>query len=737
MQLTSLAARILALVVVIASGGCSQRTEPEAEGDTIGHQRALAEAVVTAGAVDASRLANASAEPEEWFTSGRDAEGTYYSPLTTINDGNVGRLGFAWDFALGTRRGLEATPIVVDGVMYFSGNWGRVYALDARTGASRWSFDPQVDGQVGRDACCDVVNRGIAVWRGKVYVAALDGRLIALDAGTGRPVWSVDTIEKNPRYHYTTSGTPQIAGQVVVIGNAGADLGARGYLTAYDLDSGAQRWRFYTVPHDPRKGPQESPALERAAQTWDPDGDWSGGAGGTAWDGMAYDRELGLVYVGTGNGAKYNARRRSPRGGDNLYLASIIALDAATGEMKWFFQQVPAESWDYTATQKFILADLAIDGRTRKVIMQAPKNGFFYVLDRATGELISARNHTYVNWTKGLDPRTGRPTPNPAADHTGTARLVYPSMAGAHTWAPMAFNPKTGLVYIPTIDAGFVYIDLANRPLNGIDGYWDTYGIPVEDYDPAALKSLFGGLPSLAELARISGGPNPPRSAVSVRAWDPIHQRTVWQHTRPGLWQQGGVMTTAGNLVISGGPDGYLDVYAADDGRVLKRVEMGTSLMAAPMTYAVDGVQYVAVLAGYGGGGGFSFPPDSAAFKYGNAGRVVALKLDGGAVPKPDSVLDAPFPAAPARVGTPSQVASGERLYNRHCARCHVFGRGLMPDLRRSPAIASDDALQAIVLKGALRPLGMASFSDVLSAQDVVALRAYLVDAAHAAQTPQ
>ncbi len=685
------------------------------------------------GQLDAQRLAGAEAEPGQWFTSGRDGAGTYYSPLTLIDRSNVARLGFAWDYALGTKRGLEATPVVIDGVMYVVGNWGRTYALDARTGRELWTHVPDVDGQWGRHACCDAVNRGLSVWRGKVYVAALDGYLYALDAGTGRELWKMDTLlGRAQQVPYTTSGTPLIAGDVVVIGNAGADFGVRGYVTAYDLETGAQKWRFFTVPRDPALGPQDQPHLVEAARTWDPRGDWSRGGGGTAWDGLAYDPQLKLVYIGTGNASPYSRRQRSPAGGDNLYLASIVAVHAGDGTLAWHYQQVPGESWDYTATMKMIFADLDIDGHVRKVLMQAPKNGFFYVLDRATGELLSAKNFTYVNWTRGIDPKTGRPIPNPKADYAASPKLIFPGQAGAHNWQPMSFSPQTGLVYIPVIDAPMVYIETAQRPAGLIEGMFTVPGIPPEGYDPAAMKSLFGKLPALDALARESGGPA--RSLGELRAWDPVQQKVVWSQPGFSVWD-GGVMSTAGRLVFRGDAAGVLSVYDADSGKVLHRIDVGTSMMAAPMTYSIDGEQYVAVLAGFGGGGGFGFPPDSAAYRYGNAGRVVVFKLGGGPVPRPAPWVDTPIPAPPAMQASAATLQHGEVLYNRYCARCHLFGRGLLPDLRRMTA-DTHERFQDIVLKGAYVPLGMARWDDVLGPTDADAIHAYVIAQARAAAAP-
>ncbi|MFO1409735.1 MAG: c-type cytochrome [Steroidobacteraceae bacterium] len=392
------------------------------------------------------------------------------------------------------------------------------------------------------------------------------------------------------------------------------------------------------------------------------------------------------------------------------------------GSLAWYYQEVPGERWDYTATMKMILADLEIGGRTRKVLMQAPKDGFFYVLDRATGELISAKNFTFVNWAKGIDAKTGRPIPNPAADYHGGAKLVYPSQAGAHNWQPMSYDPDTGLVYIPTIDMPMVYIDTAKRPAGLVEGAFTVPGIPPEAYDPAGMRSLFGPLPTLEELAKRGGDWRAPKSRGELRAWDPIAGRIAWAQPGASFWD-GGAMSTAGGLVFRGDAAGFLNVYAATDGRQLAHIEVGSSIMAAPMTYSIGGEQYVAVMAGYGGGGGFAFPPDSAAYQRGNQGRIIVLKLGGGAVPLPPPLVDAPMPRPPAGSADAATIARGEVLYNRYCGRCHVFGRGLLPDLRRMSA-ATQENFQRIVFEGAYVPKGMGRWDDVLARADADAIHA-------------
>ena len=400
--------------------------------------------------VDGPRIIAADKEPGNWMSTGRTYDEQRYSPLNKISDQNVGKLGLAWSYKLDLDRGVEATPIVVDGVMYTTGPFSVVYALDARDGKLLWKYDPKSDRNRAGEACCDAVNRGVAVWKGKVYVGVLDGRLEAIDAKTGQRAWSVDTRADHKR-SYTITGAPRVVNGKVVIGNGGAEFGVRGYVTAYDAETGKQAWRFFTVPGDP-KLPPEDKAMEIAAKTWHGDAFVEQGGGGTAWDSFAFDPELNLLYIGVGNGSMWDPKWRSQAKGDNLFLSSIVAVNADTGEYARHYQTTPGDAWDYTATQHMILAELPIDGKPRKVLMQAPKNGFFYVIDRATGELLSAKGIVPQSWTKGMDMKTGRPIldeENAAYWKNGKRNLVTPAFWGAHDWQPMSYNPNTGLVYIP------------------------------------------------------------------------------------------------------------------------------------------------------------------------------------------------------------------------------------------------------------------------------------------------
>ena len=684
--------------------------------------------------VDQARLKAADAEPQNWFTLGRDGNQTNFSPLSTIDAGNVDRLGFAWSYDLATARGQEATPIVVDGVMYTSGTWGYVYAVDAATGKQLWLFDPHADPRAARNPCCDLVNRGVAVWKGKVFVASVDGHLHAIDAKTGKEIWDVDTIIDHAQ-SYSSTGAVYMAGDLAVIGNSGADMdhgAVRGYVSAYDIETGKLKWRFFTVPGAPGQ-PYENPALAIADKTWDPhrSADYKGG--GTVWNAFAYDPDLNLLYFGTANAAPYDLRLLGPSQGDTLFTASILAVHADSGNLAWYFQTTPGDHWDYDAVQQLILADLKIGGTDHHVIMQANKNGFFYILDRQTGKLLSVKDYAYVNWASGIDMQTGRPILTPQADWYSEPKNVYPSWAGAHTWPPMSFNPKMGLVYIPVIDTPAVWVNL---PENGgivkyLNGFFTTNGIfPDDTYDATALKRDFGPLPDLKTLQGT-------RKVKLVRelllAWDPIAQKTVWeQETSSGVrGYDGGVLSTASNLVFQGRGSGELWVYAADTGKVLKTIQTGSHIMAAPMTFAVNGEQYVAVQVGYGGTNiaGYTIPPSSAAAKYENVNRIIAFKLGGGEVPKPPARSDTAFPKPPENTASAAEIEHGEIKFVEQCSRCHVFGPSITPDLRKIPPVIHDQ-FKNIVLKGALAPAGMESFSDILSDADVDAIHAYLIDQA-------
>ncbi len=651
--------------------------------------------------IEDAALANADADDDNWLTYGRTYKEQRHSPLTDINEETVARLGLAWSYDVGNVRVLEATPLVVGGVMYTTSAWSVLHAIDAVTGEQRWIYDPVVNRAHIRFACCDAVNRGPAVYRGKVYVATLDGRLVAVAAESGEPVWEVQTTPKGKAY--TITGAPRIAAGRVLIGNGGAEFGVRGYVSAYDAETGDLDWRVYTVPGNPADG-FESEALEAAAKTWNGEW-WQAGGGGTAWDAIVYDHELDMVYIGVGNGSPWYSRIRSPGGGDNLYLSSILAVRASDGEYVWHYQTTPGDNWDYTATQPLMLAELEIDGRERRVIMQAPKNGFFYVIDRETGEFLSGTPFTDITWATGMG-ENGRPIENPAARELAGGVFVQPGPNGAHNWHPMSYNPNTGFVYFPVYDHSF--------PHRVEDGwaYDPRTGNLGLNYDPASADGV-----DVVATGRLL-------------AWDPAAGREAWRVAQP-VPVSGGTLSTEGNLVFQGRGDGTLSAYRATDGEPLWEFKQETGIAAPPITYQVDDTQYVAVLAGWGGPEVLINTP----LGRGEVGpsRVLVFALDGTAGLPPAEPASPPIAAPAFRLSaTIADVEEGERLYSETCMFCHgenVVSSGATPDLRRAPT-AVHESFADIVLGGVREPLGMPAFDDILNADDVRRIQAYVLSRA-------
>ncbi|HXY52264.1 MAG TPA: PQQ-dependent dehydrogenase, methanol/ethanol family [Terriglobales bacterium] len=659
--------------------------------------------------VDTARIIAADNAPGNWMTHGRTYSEQRFSPLQQINDHNVSQLGLEWFYDLDTHRGQEATPIVLDGVLYFTTAWSKVVALNAATGAELWTYDPQVPPEWAVNACCDVVNRGVAIWKRTVIFATLDGRLIALDAKTGKPVWETLTIDRS--YRYTITGAPRVMKGEVIIGNGGAEMSVRGYVSAYDADNGKMVWRFYTVPGDPSK-PFENPILEKAAKTWTGEW-WKFGGGGTVWDSIVYDPGLDLLYLGVGNGSPWNWHIRSPRGGDNLFLSSIVALKPDTGEYVWHYQETPAEMWDYTASQQIMLADVMIDGRPRKVLFHAPKNGIFYVLDRGTGELISAKPYTYINWASGIDMKTGRPVETAIARYPGKDPApVVPGPLGAHSWQPMSYSPLTGLVYIPVNDVGFKYKAAEHFEFKTLAA---NYGIDVVaagmPQDPKIREAI---------LSTVKG---------KLVAWDPLQQKQVWSRDRPGPWN-GGTLATAGNLVFEGTASGRFEAYRANTGEQLWSFDAQTGVMAGPVSYTVSGEQYVAVLAGWGGV--FPLVAGEVSFRSGhvrNVSRMLVFKLRGRTALPPLPEVEQPKLDPPKLTASTAEVARGEQVFQRFCASCHgdvAVSGGVLPDLRYSSTLGNEQWF-SIVLGGMLKSNGMVSFAKELSHEDAKAVRSYVI----------
>ena len=674
------------------------------------------------GLIDDKRIIEAEGEPENWIAHGRTYEEQRFSPLTKINKESVSDLGLAWYKDMGTNRALEATPIVVDGIMFFTSTWSRVYAVEAKTGETLWSFDPEVPGEWARKACCDIVNRGVAVYQGKVFFASLDGRLFSLNAETGEKIWEVDTITDRTRA-YTITGAPRVAKGKVYIGNGGAEYGVRGYVTAYDTETGEQVWRFFTVPGDPSLG-FEDPAMEMAAKTWKGTNWWEFGGGGTVWNSIVYDPDFNNIYLGVGNGSPWTREIRSPGGGDNLFLASIVAVDADTGKYKWHYQTTPEDNWDYTAVQDMALADMEVDGEKKKVLLQAPKNGFFYVIDRSNGKVLRAHPFAAVTWATHVDLETGRPVENPEVDYSENGSFVLPGPLGAHNWQAMSVDLDAGLVYIPAQENAFFYAIDENYKKTGIykrnPGRWNM-GIEMS----SLAQNVLSNLESMPE----PGG--------FLKAFDPLTGETKWSVPIPHYWN-GGVLGTAGGLVFQGDALGMFSAYDKETGERLWEFNTYTSMLAPPITFEIDGEQYVSILTGSGGGdlfGGEPLPPIEiqASLTYNNFGRLLVFKLGGQKeLPIPD-VRDKTIPEQVLADASNDQIRNGESNYNQYCAVCHGFvvkSAGGLPDLRKMTT-GTHDLFNKIVLEGILGSNGMAGFADVLSEDDVDNIHHYVRARAH------
>jgi len=658
--------------------------------------------------VDGSMIRANAATSRDWPSYGLDYAETRFSRLRRITDANVKDLGLVWTYNLESTRGVEATPLVVDGIMYVTASWSIVHAIDVRTGQRLWTFDPQVPREMGYRGCCDVVSRGVALHRGKVFVASFDGRLIALDAASGKRLWERDTIVDHRR-SYTITGAPRVFKGNVVIGNGGAEYGVRGYVTAYDAETGEQKWRWFTVPGDPGK-PFENEAMVRAAATWDPSGRyWEMGGGGTAWDTMAFDPELNLMYIGTGNGAPWIRKLRSPSGGDNLFLASLVALNPDTGEYVWHYQETPGDNWDYTSTQPMVLADLMIAGKPRKVILHAPKNGFFFVVDRTDGTFISAKNFVDVGWATGYDEQ-GRPIE--IAEARGDKAFdSIPGPFGAHNWHSMSFNPETGLAYLPAQNVPINQLDDRNwtpdsnipgQPFSGLG--WNT-GILVNTQPPATKP--FGRL----------------------LAWDPVAQKEAWRVEQISPWN-GGTLTSAGNLVFQGTADGRFIAYNATTGAKLWESPVGTGIVAAPVTYEVDGVQYVSIAVGWGGVYGLA----QRATERQGPGTVYTYAL-GGHAPLPEAAVYAMGTLVAGVKYDPAHVQEGTLLYVSNCVFCHgvpgVDRGGNIRNLGYMSAEALTN-LDRYVFKGPFVSQGMPDFTGKLTAEEVARIKAFIQGTADA-----
>jgi len=661
---------------------------------------------VAAGDVTEERVLAESGKGVNWFVKGGNFRGEHFSPLREINEKTVTELGLAWSRPLPVPDGISATPIVVDGVIYLSGAYSLVFAVDAKTGDVIWQYDPDVRSHLALDPSMSWiarVNRGVAVWQGKVFATTADCRLIALDANTGKEVWSKQTCD--PKQGYRISDSPYVGGDSVFVGNAGSESHrkTRGYVSSYDAQSGDLKWRFFIVPSD-KPEENNSTAMKMAAKTWSGDALAKYGGGGNNWNEMTYDPESGLLFFGTSGAIPYNYHLRSPDGGDNLFLSSVVAVNADTGEYAWHYQTVPEDSWDYNATMNIVLADLSFDGANRKTLLIAPKNGFHYVLDRLTGELIAADNYARVNWATHIDMDTGRPVYDPAAEfwkRPGEEVTVWPNMWGAHNWQAMAYHPGLELVYIPVIDLPSI--------ATSYEG---------DDYDD-----------SLEMQTVVDGKPFSPGKLV---AWDPVANEPRWTvgHDLPF---NGGILATAGNLVFEGDAFGKFNAYAADTGDTLWSVTTGSNITAAPVSYSVDGEQFVLIPVGAGGGVQFVYPQLHAGDRVKGPTRLMAFALE-ASMPLPEVKADSrSLPPQPTLEATAEELAMGRQHYGWECGSCHGkdavarFG-GSVPDLRYSTA-KTHAIWSAIVIGGARQANGMPRFD--LSPEESEAVRKYVLSQAN------
>ncbi|MFC4290953.1 PQQ-dependent dehydrogenase, methanol/ethanol family [Sphingorhabdus arenilitoris] len=706
----------LLAVAALTIGGCS-KVESEAAKDP-----ALA-------AIDSEYL-KSGGDGSNWASPGFSTDEQRHSPLDEINAENVGQLGIAWFADLPDARGHESTPVVVDGKMFVTGPWSKVFAFDAKSGKPLWNYDPGVDQARGVKACCDVVNRGVAFWKGQLFLGTIDGRLVSLDAATGKELWSQQTLDKEG--NGTITGFPRIVKDKVVIGFGGAEFGVRGYVTAYDAATGKQAWRFYTTPNPNgvADGAASDSIMKTVYATWSKDkkpGDWhESGGGGTVWDAIVYDAELDQLYLGVGNGNPWNHKIRSNGEGDNLFLSSIVALNPDSGEYKWHYQETPGETWDYTATQPIILAKEERGGQQVPVLYHAPKNGFFFTIDRRNGKMLSAEPFIDgITWATGYDKTTGRPIENPEARYevTGKLYLANPSALGAHNWHPMSYNPATGLVYIPAQYIGGAYMppvaanEQERKPL-GFNIGSATAAADLPD-DVATVKAI---------KAATKG---------QLVAFNPKTGKPAWKVDQPAPWN-GGTMTTAGNLVFQGDAMGRFKAFAADSGKQLLDIDVQSGVLTGASTYMVDGEQYVAFMTSKGG----AFPLVSgyaagASGQIPNIPRLIVLKL-GGTAKLPDLPKAEPYVwKPPEQFGTAADIAAGQSNYQRYCLVCHnpgAVGNGVLPDLRKSGTIADADTFRSIIIDGILKERGMVSFKSVLTPAEAEQVRAYIISRGHYAK---
>jgi quinohemoprotein ethanol dehydrogenase len=692
---TTLRAVCLSTVLLAALCACSSADRADA---------AAAANTGRAANVDGKRLLNAASEPSQWMTYGGNYEEHRFSGLKQIDKSNVKDLGLVWFADYDTNLQQTGTPLYIDGVLYVSTAWSKVYAYDAKSGKQLWQYNPKTPGEWIRNVCCGIVNRGIAAWNGKIYIGTLEGKLVAIDAKTGKEAWSVLTID--PKGHYSITSAPRVVKGKVLIGNSGGEFGVRGFISAYDAETGKMDWRFYTVPGNPQEG-FENEAMKKAAATWGGEW-WKLGGGGTVWDAIVYDPVTDLVFFGTGNGSPWSQTSRDPTTGDNLYLASIIAVKADTGEYVWHYQSTPQDTWDYDAVSPMTVVNLKLGGKDRRVLLQPCKNGFYYVLDAASGELLLAEPFTEVNWADGVDLKTGRPRTKPEARYpVGKPFNLAPGVQGAHGWHANAYSPQTGLLYVPTQDAWFPMIQ-----------------------DPKYVPTDVGynlGIDFGAQFTFYRDNPDAKRGFVGyLQALDPATGKQVWKG-EPNEGPTGGAVATAGGLVFQGGGASQeFRAYDAETGEKLWSTKVQTAIVAPPISFEVDSKQYVALSVGGNQLAGYYAP---------NYSRMLVFGLGGKTKLPPTREYTPPALDPPPATASADVVQAGSAKYSQYCSACHGENgqtRGAsFPDLTRTPLLHTQEGFDAIVLGGGLSEKGMASFDSVLDPPDTQAIRAFIVSRAN------
>ena len=644
----------------------------------------------------------------EWLAYGRTHSEQRFSPLDDIDTTTVSQLKVDWYLDLPNDVALVSTPLVVDGVLYFTGTMNRIRAVDATNGKLIWEFDPEVAKHVKDRKPGWTQSRGLSYYNGKIFLATWEGRLIAVDAKTGKQLWSALTIESGKKMSIT--GAPKAFAGKVLIGNGGSEATAnRGYVTAYDAETGKLAWRFYIVPGNPADG-FESDAMKMAAETWTGEW-WKYGGGGNAWHGFTYDHELHTLYIGTGNGGPWNPKVRSEHGGDNLFLSSIVALNPDDGSYKWHYQTTPGDAWDYNSNMDIVLATLNIKGKATKVLMHAPKNGFFYVINRETGKFISAKPFAETTWATEIDSVTGIPKIAVNARYDSGSTYITPSPHGAHSWHAMSFNPSTGLAYIPTIHDAVVYTN-------------DNV-----DFNSWKENPSKGGI-----AVSLRGADNMPRPYTgSLQAWNPVTQKQEWIVPLKELWNAG-TLTTAGSLVFQGTADGKFHAYNAYTGKLLWTFDAGLGISAAPITYKINGKQYVALLVGWGGAFA-GVGNKSLGWEYNkHMRRLLVFSLDGNATvpPQPPPYYPKPYVDKEFKID-PALADKGQRLYG-NCSGCHgpgMVAMGMAPDLRASPIPLNIESFRQVVTQGVKANMGMPSFNEELTEDDLLALMHFIRKRAH------